>query len=178
MTVRDYEERDEPGWLRCRLLSFFDTCYYDDVKIERTRYEQPAIRLVADIGGAIAGLLDIEIDGATATIDSVAVHPDHRRAGLAMMLLRKGLSRLPPEVETLDAWTREDEPAQRWYAACGFTEQFRYLHVYKEPDDPDDGFSTPQPLSKPVIAFCHAPIDTRLTCAPGSPCVHLSEASP
>lgn len=101
ITVRDYEERDEPGWLRCRVLSFFDTCYHDDVKVERTRFEQPAIRLVAEIGGAIAALIDIEIEGATATIDSVAVHPDYRRAGLATMLLSEGLSRSRPRSKHL-----------------------------------------------------------------------------
>jgi len=159
MKIRDYDDRDEADWLRCRLLSFFDTNYFDDVKVEKTPFEADAIQLVAEIDGVIAGLIDIEIDGAEATIDSIAVHPDHRRSGIATALLREGLSRLPGEVTTLDAWTREDESALRWYAANGFTEEYRYLHVYKRYDDPDDGFTGPPPLSAPVMAFCHAPIE-------------------
>jgi ribosomal protein S18 acetylase RimI-like enzyme len=159
MIIRDYDDDDEAGWLRCRLLSFFDTAYYDDVKVERTPFVLDAIRLVADVDGVIAGLIDIEVDGAAATIDSIAVHPDHRRAGLATALLREGLARLPAGVTTLDAWTREDEAALRWYTANSFTEEYRYLHVYKGYHEPDDGFTTPPPLSAPVIAFCHAPIE-------------------
>lgn len=159
MRIRNYEHEDERGWLRCRLLSFFDTTYYDDVKTERTTFELPAIRLVGDVDGVIAGLIDIEIDGSAATIDSIAVHPDHQRSGIATALLRDGLRRLPAEVTTLDAWTREDESALRWYSANGFTEAYRYLHVYKGYDEPDDGFTSPPPLSSPVMAFCHAPIE-------------------
>ena len=28
--VRDYRPSDETGWLRCRVLAFLDTCYYDE----------------------------------------------------------------------------------------------------------------------------------------------------
>lgn len=159
MRIRDYDNHDEAGWLSCRLLAFFDTNYYDDVKVDRTRFELDAIRLVADVDGVIAGLIDIEIDGSEATIDSIAVHPDHRRTGVATALLRDGLRRLSSSVTRLDAWTREDESALRWYSASGFSEQYRYLHVYKGYDDPGDGFTGPRPLSAPVIAFCHAPIE-------------------
>jgi hypothetical protein len=31
--------------------------------------------------------------------------------------------------------------------------------VYKGPDDLGDGFSGPEPLSMPVLAFCHARIE-------------------
>lgn len=29
--VRDYQPADEQGWLRCRVLSFLGTAYFDDV---------------------------------------------------------------------------------------------------------------------------------------------------
>jgi len=35
-SIRPYEPRDEAKWLQCRLLSFFDTDYYYDVKIAKT----------------------------------------------------------------------------------------------------------------------------------------------
>ena len=30
--IREYRSADEASWLRCRLLGFFDTAYFDDVK--------------------------------------------------------------------------------------------------------------------------------------------------
>lgn len=57
--IRPYEERDERGWLICRLLSFFDTAFFDAVEREKERYESDAIELVADKDGTIVGLLDL-----------------------------------------------------------------------------------------------------------------------
>jgi hypothetical protein len=48
VVIRPYEERDERGWLICRLLSFFDTGFFDAVEREKERYERDAIELVAD----------------------------------------------------------------------------------------------------------------------------------
>lgn len=159
MTIREYEQSDASGWLTCRLLSFFDTSYYDDVKTEPTHFDGPAIRLVAEEGGTIAGLIDVELDDTAATIDSIAVHPDHQRSGLATALLDEAIARLPEGVATIDAWTREDEAANAWYQTRDFTEQYRYLHVYKQWDDADDGWASPPGLGAPVTAFAHAPID-------------------
>ena len=46
-TVRCYEDSDADGWLRCRLLSFFKTDYFDDVVVERPQLTGSALRLVA-----------------------------------------------------------------------------------------------------------------------------------
>ncbi|MFC8798663.1 GNAT family N-acetyltransferase [Promicromonospora sp. NPDC057138] len=159
-TVRPYAPADEPGWLRCRALAFLGTQYYDDVKPRRTTFDLPAITLVVvSDGGEIAGLLDVEIDGDAATIDTIAVHPDHARQGIATALLDAVLAPLRASgTATLDAWTREDRAANAWYRRCGFTENFRYLHVYKDGDEPAEGFTTPRGLSAPVNAFMHADI--------------------
>lgn len=157
--VRGYRDADEPAWLRCRLLSFFGTDYYDDVVVRRPEFALPAIRLVAETHGALVGLIDVEVDGAAATIDCIAVDPDRQRSGVASALLAAALARLPAEVTTLDAWTRESAAANTWYRAHGFVENFRYLHVYKEWDDPDDGWTSPASLSAPVRAFAHAAIE-------------------
>lgn len=45
-TIRDYQPSDEASWLRCRLLTFFGTDYYDDIVLARPTFERPAIRLV------------------------------------------------------------------------------------------------------------------------------------
>lgn len=71
--IRPYEERDERGWLLCRLLAFFDTAFYDSVEREKDHYERPAIELVADDGGKIIGLLDLECDS-----DGLADRPGRR----------------------------------------------------------------------------------------------------
>ncbi|MFI2361836.1 GNAT family N-acetyltransferase [Promicromonospora sp. NPDC019610] len=159
-TVRPYLPDDEPGWLRCRVLAFLDTQYYDDVTPHRTSFDLPAVCLVAVADdGTICGLLDVEIDGDAATIDTVAVHPDHGRRGIATALLDAAIPQVRAAgATTLDAWTREDAAANAWYLRSGFAENHRYLHVYKGGDDPAAGFAAPDGLSTPVIAFLHADI--------------------
>lgn len=144
-TVRAYRPADESGWLRCRVLAFLSTQYYDDVKPHRTVLAEPSIALVAvSPTGEIIGILDVQVDGNAATIDIVATHPDHQGAGVGSALLREVLSHLEAaRVETLDAWTREDVAANRWYRSHGFSEQYRYLHVYLNDGDDDTGFATP-----------------------------------
>lgn len=157
--IRPYEAPDADGWLRCRLLAFLGTCYYDDVHPARDTFALPSIQLVAIGHDLLVGLIDVEIDGAAATIDCIAVHPDHQRAGIGDRLLAAALERLPSTVTTLDAWTREDPSALAWYAGHGFTERYRYLHVYKGWAESADGFTAPEPLTPPVMAFYHAAIE-------------------
>lgn len=165
VVIRPYRFSDEESWLRCRVLSFLRTQYYDDVKNERTVFEGRALCSVAAVPGVsgetVVGILDIEIDGTAATIDTVAVHPDHARRGIATRLLTDALSQLKSRgITSLDAWTREDEPANRWYLGQGFRENFRYLHVHKEHLDADDtGFRSPPGVGPPVRAFDHAALE-------------------
>lgn len=156
-SIRPYLPTDEPGWLQCRLLSFFHTDYYDDVKVAKTVLLPGSIELVAERDGQIVGILDVEIDGDAATIDTIAVHPSAQRAGIADALLAAALDLLPPTIATLDAWTREDAAANAWYVAAGFHEAYRYIHVYVGEGDPT--FPGPEGLSSPVVAFMHAPIE-------------------
>lgn len=159
--VRPYQPSDESGWLRCRVLSFLGTQYYDDVKPRRTVLTDPSIALVAATSAnAIIGILDVEIDGVSATIDTIATHPDHQGAGVATALLHEALRSLDfGNVATLDAWTREDIAANRWYQRHGFTERYRYLHVHLSDGDDETGFATPGGLSTPVSVFAHAKIE-------------------
>lgn len=157
-TIRRYEPSDAPSWLRCRLLSFFDTHYYDDIVTTRPNFDRQAIRLVAADDAMIIGLIDVEIFDGAATIDCIAVHPDHQHDGLGTALLDAATAYLPADVRTLDAWTREDAVANRWYRSRGFAENQRYLHVYKDWDDSRNGFAVPDGLTGPITAFLHAPI--------------------
>ena len=49
-TVRSYEPADEVGWVRCRVLSFLGSAFWDAVEREKEHYERPAIELVAEDG--------------------------------------------------------------------------------------------------------------------------------
>jgi ribosomal protein S18 acetylase RimI-like enzyme len=153
--IREYRDTDAAGWLRCRLLSFFGTEYYDDVVTQRPVFDNPAHRLVAVDDDTVVGLMDVEIFTDRATIDVLAVHPDHQRRGLATRLLEAVDPRL--QVDVLDAWTRGDASANGWYRRSGFTENYRYLHVYKSSQD-DACLEPPEGVDRVVTAFMHAPI--------------------
>lgn len=159
--LRPYTPADETSWLRCRVLSFLGSSYFDDVKRRKTAFDNPAIEWVAIDSAApetVLGLIDVELFGALATIDSIAVHPDHERRGIAGALLEAALAQLPPAVLQLDAWTREDRAANNWYRRNGFELDFEYLHVYRSDQDPSEGFQVPEGLSL-QSAFLHAPLD-------------------
>ena len=42
-TIRPYQPSDEAQWLRCRVLAFLDTAYYDNVCREKEHYSNPSI---------------------------------------------------------------------------------------------------------------------------------------
>ncbi len=163
LVIRRYASTDEPSWLRCRALGFLDSAYFDDVRRSRRQYAAPDDDLrgwVACVGEEVIALLDVEVDGLEATIDTVATHPDHRGRGLATALLAEAVAELRAAgVAVLDAWTRDDPPALGWYAARGFVEEQHYLHVYAGDGDDLTGFGQPAQLSAPVRTFHHARLE-------------------
>jgi ribosomal protein S18 acetylase RimI-like enzyme len=162
VALRRYRAKDEPSWLQCRALAFLSTDYYDDVWTSKPTYEGDAsIELVAAADrGAVLGLLDVAVDDALATIETIAVHPDAARAGIGTQLLRAALHELPEAVTTIDAWTREDAAANAWYLANGFRETFRYLHVYASTDaEISSAVERARPDLTPVVGFFHAAIE-------------------
>ena len=57
--IRDYTPTDEQSWLRCRVLSFLNTPYFDDVLTSKTPIAAPGFDLVAlDAGGTVVGIID------------------------------------------------------------------------------------------------------------------------
>jgi ribosomal protein S18 acetylase RimI-like enzyme len=159
--VRDYDPADEPAWLRCRVLAFLGTCYFDDVATAKPVEDDAAttIEVVAVADELVIGLLDVAVRGDLATIECVAVHPDYRRNGAASRLLSIALNRLADTPATsIDAWTREDADALAWYARQGFVQTDAYLHVYSGYGEARRMVSATGPVN-PVSVFAHAPLE-------------------
>lgn len=163
-TIREYTQADETAWLRCRVLAFLDTAFYDAVVPSKPVLEGFSLELVVvDETGAVVALMDTGIEGDLATIDTVAVHPDHRRRGLGRQLLewtRQWAS--AAGATTLDAWTRDDTDTLAWYRSMGFADGEHYLHVYAfyytDPGEPARAIAEPRPGLRPMLVFGHAPL--------------------
>jgi ribosomal protein S18 acetylase RimI-like enzyme len=156
--VRDYQPADEQEWLRCRVLSFLGTAYFDDVMTAKVPPAAGA-ELVAVEAGAIVGVLDVSVDGDLATIETIAVHPDHQHRGIGTMLFEQARARAAAlGATTIDAWTRDDEATLRWYRSRGFRESDHYLHVYADyyvsPGEPDRVVER-RPGLEPIKVFLH-----------------------
>ncbi|MFI7273689.1 GNAT family N-acetyltransferase [Streptomyces sp. NPDC049879] len=168
-SIRAYAAADEPSWLRCRVLSFLDTPYYDNVLPAKPVIAPPGFELVAvDAAGVVTGLMDVTVDvpaeGAggepLATIDSVAVHPDHQHQGIGRALLAEARNRVRAlGIGTLDAWTRDLPATLRWYRAMGFAESDHYVHVYADqytsPGEPERAVTAVRLGLRPVALFLH-----------------------
>lgn len=160
--IRDYRPADEQAWLRCRVLSFLGTAYFDDVM---TAKQSPArgAELVAVEGGAVVGILDFSTDASLATIDTIGVHPDHQSQGIGTELFEFARIRAAGlGATTIDAYTRDDEATLRWYRARGFTESDHYLHIYANyyasADEPAEAVE-PRLGMSPIKVFLHADLE-------------------
>ncbi|WP_435192910.1 GNAT family N-acetyltransferase [Nonomuraea sp. bgisy094] len=138
------------------------TAYFDDVLQSKPTIPAPGFELVAaKERGSVIGLMDVIVDGELATIDTLAVHPDHQHQGIGRALLSEALTRVTAlGVPTLDAWTRDDPNTLRWYRTSGFTESEHYLHVYAnhytDAGEPDRAIGERRPGLRPMMAFLHA----------------------
>ncbi|MFF0087217.1 GNAT family N-acetyltransferase [Streptomyces canus] len=119
--IREYRPADETSWLRCRVLSFLSTAYFDDVLKTKPETPAPGFGLVAaEERGTVTGIIDVTVEGELATIDTVAVHPDRQHQGIGRALLAEARARVSAlGVPTLDAWTRDDPDTLRWYRRAG-----------------------------------------------------------
>ncbi|WP_163509058.1 GNAT family N-acetyltransferase [Fodinicola acaciae] len=104
----------------------------------------------------VVGLLDATIEQPAAVPQTIAVHPDFQRSGIGTRLLDRAISQLRQRgVASLEAWTRDDQPALGWYASRGFIETYRYLHLYPAGDE-INRVAHPTQGHHLVKAFVHA----------------------
>ena len=167
-SIRPYALADETPWVRCRAIAFLDSAYFDDVEQSKPRYEFPAIELVAkDSGGAVIGFIDVECEETPGTVCSnrlglggmiwnIGVHPDHRRRGVASVLLASAIDVASQRgLVRLEAWTRDDPSALAWYRSQGFHLMDSYLHVCLDASETKANLSSPVSGLVPIRALAH-----------------------
>lgn len=97
----------------------------DEDGIAQLLSHDPAALLVAEAGGELVGTLIAAWDGWRGSFYRLAVHPDRRRSGLAMSLLRAGESRLEAlgAVRLSAIVSDEDPAAAAFWLAAGYESQ-------------------------------------------------------
>ena len=167
MIIRNYLPEDEQGWLRCRVLAFLNTAYYDNVLNKKEHYDNPAIQLVAEIDDVIVGLIDVEYELKEGTVCSrgqglggmiwhIAVHPDYARRGIGEALLFAAEKEAQAKnLNRFEAWTRDDLWVRDWYKKMQFNQVYSYYHLFFEGAELDHRMNSLIPKLYPVTAFAH-----------------------
>ena len=98
----------------------------------------PQALLVAELGGVLVGSLIAAWDGWRGSFYRLAVSPEHRRQGLATMLLTAGQQRLREQgAVRLTAIVAEDEGgAVAFWQAAGYERQQNRARFIRQPDPP------------------------------------------
>ncbi len=142
MIIREYRKEDETAWVRCRLISFLDSSYFDDVRKEKEIFENPSISLVAEEDGNIVGFIDVEYELACgevcylkgdrgAVIWNIGVLPEYRCKGIAGKLFHNVKEILSEKgIKRYEAWTQDDIETNHWYMKQRFIMREAYLNAF------------------------------------------------
>lgn len=152
--IIEYVNSYEQSWLRCRVLSFLDSAYFDDVHTKKEEYKNPSIALIAVNKENVVGFIDIEYELEANSVCSkstklanhlagmiwhLGVHPDFRKQGIAKTLLEKAVEASKKKgLKRLEAWTRDDRFVNEWYKNNGFELIEQYVHWYFNAEKDDE----------------------------------------
>ena len=173
LIIREYNPSDEKKWLQCRLISFHDSAYYDDVYTKKPVFNNSSLELVAELNGKIIGILDLEKDsgngsicycksGVGAMIWTIAVLPDCRRCGIASKLVLKAMEwSKVNDVNFIEAWTRDDKWVLDWYKSLDFEKFHSYWHIYFKGDNAKSLFGSNDKDISPQSVFAHSNKDPK-----------------
>ena len=130
MVIRNYSDLDEKAWLYCRVVSFLDCSYFNDVKTSKDIYEHLSISLVAEEDNRIIGFIDVEIDSDDLTCSNgergaviwhLGVLPEYRNQKIAKQLWLQAKEQLIQlGIHYCEVWTQQDIPANQFYVGNGF----------------------------------------------------------
>jgi ribosomal protein S18 acetylase RimI-like enzyme len=124
MILRSARDEDVPAVLELWSLARSEHAVTPDraEDVERFVREMPGSLLVAEDGERLVGALIAAWDGWRGNMYRLAVHPDHRRRGIALSLVEEGERRLRSKgarrVTALVA--REDDVAGALWVAAGY----------------------------------------------------------
>ena len=173
LIIRPYCSSDAESWLKCRLISFHDSAYYDDVYIKKPIFDNSSLELVAEINGKIVGMLDLEKDnkdgsicfcksGIGAMIWTIAVLPDYRGFGIASRLVSSAMDWAKIEgINFIEAWTRDDKWVLDWYKSLNFNRFHSYWHIYFKCDETNSLFKSNDTDIAPQTVFAHSNKDPK-----------------
>ena len=173
LIIRPYNSSDEENWLKCRLVSFHDSTYYDDVYTAKPIFDNLSLELVAEINGKVVGILDLEKDnnngsicysktGVGAMVWTIAVLPEYRRLGIASKLIVKAMDwAKTKDIDFIEAWTRDDKWVINWYKSIGFKRIHSYWHIYFKGDNVKSLFSSNDKDIIPESIFAHSNKDPK-----------------
>jgi ribosomal protein S18 acetylase RimI-like enzyme len=142
MEIREYKDSDEKSWIRCRVISFMDSSYFDDVQNFREKYDNPSVRLVATDNNNVIGFLDVEYENKPGdvcyfkgekggVIWHLGVLPEFRTQRIATLLWGKAKEMLINKgIKRIEVWTQDDKPATNWYLKQGFIMKESYLNAF------------------------------------------------
>ena len=125
-TIRSAGEKDIPAVLDLWVVAGSVPSISDSPEgLARLVAADPRALLVAEFDGVLVGSLIAAWDGWRGSFYRLAVSPEHRRNGLATMLLREGERRLRERgALRLTAIVADDEPgAMSFWRAVGYTRQ-------------------------------------------------------
>ena len=176
MEIKKYTPEFEDSWLRCRLLAYFYTSFYEDIETSKPTFDgRPSIELIAVEDGIVVGLLDMVLDteqlktsfladGLGAFLKIIAVHPDYQSQGIGYKLYECALKELEKTpIEFIELYTRGDEQANNFYKKLGFE---LLLETY-------DVFGVEKGKSKPISINGIENKKLQATYVDGEPCDYV-----